>query len=380
MTLARFFFCLLLAALALPALAQDFTAYTAHVTGESVRLRSGPSLAHPPVHVMAKGEALTVVAEQDGWAIVRLPAAAPCWLSADFVKSNANTYVVTADKVNLRVTPDTKYFSVGQVDKDAVLKAVMGEDGKPATENGFVRVVPPASALGAVSLEFIERAKVEAKAEPKPEGEVAKPEEPKPLVKKEQVKRDPTAKELEDERKTFTELERLLNDELKKPAADISLAYIRKMFEQFVELALDKEVSAKSQAYIEKIDATEKLILAEKERLEKEAAARAAEIERIKKEAEQIGEKPKEEPKGPVEYIAIGTVGSHGKTAKTPASHRLFDESGKTLVDLRWDGGDLSKLMGSRVGIVGEVKEYKGWPHKVIVIKRIDVLEEGEEK
>lgn len=380
MKLARFFLCLLLLAPAVTAYAQDTTVYTAQVTGESVRLRSGPSLAHPPVHVLAKGEALTVVAEQDGWAVVRLPAAAPCWLSADFVKANENTYVVTADKVNLRVTPDTKYFSVGQVDKDVVLTAVLGEDGKPLAENGFVRVVPPATALGAVSLEFIERAKVEPKAAPNADGQVAKPEEPKPLVKKEQVKREPTAKELEDERKTFAELEKLLSDELKKPAADISLSYIRKMFEQFVELALDKEVAAKSQAYIEKIDATEKLIAAEKARLEKEAAERAAEIERIKKEAEKIGQQPKEEPKGPVEYIAIGTVGSHGKTAKTPASHRLFDENGKALVDLRWDGGDLSKLMGSRVGIVGEVKEYKGWANKVIVIKRVDVLEDGEEK
>jgi hypothetical protein len=44
------------------------------------------------------------------------------------------------------------------------------------------------------------------------------------------------------------------------------------------------------------------------------------------------------------------------------------------------DKGDLSKYMGSRVGVVGEIKEYAGWPQKVIVITRIDVIDTGEEK
>ncbi|MCC7508637.1 MAG: hypothetical protein IT464_04635 [Planctomycetes bacterium] len=380
MTLARMSICLLIA-LAAPLCAQDVTTYTAKVKGDSVRLRSGPSLAHPPVHVLTEGDTLTVVSEQDGWAIVQLPAAAPCWLSADFVALSGKTYIVNANKVNLRVTADTKFFSVGQVEKDQMLTPVFGEDGKAIAENGFVRVVPPPQATGAVNLEFIDKTADTPKAEAPKTEQAAKPEEPvKPLVKKEDVKREPTAAELEDEKKTFAELEKLLTDELKKPAAEIRLANIRKMFEQFEELALDKDISARAKTYIAKIDATEKLVAAEKARLEKEAAERAAELERLRVEAEKIGEKPKETPKGPVEYIAIGTVGSHGKTAKTPASHRLFDENGKILLDLRWDDGDLSKLMGSRVGIVGEVKEYKGWPHKVIVIKRVDVLEEGEEK
>ncbi len=382
MTLARFSIIVLIA-LAAPLCAQGFTPYAAKVKGDSVRLRSGPSLAHPPVHVLAEGDTLTVVSEKDGWAIVQLPAAAPCWLSADFVALSGKTYIVNANKVNLRVTADTKFFSVGQADKDQVLTPVFGEDGKAIAENGFVRVVPPPQATGAVTLEFIEKAAdaAPAKADAPTADQPAKPEEPvKPLVKKEDVKREPTATELEDEKKTFAELEKLLTDELKKPAAEIRLANIRKMFEQFEELALDKEISARAKTYIAKIDATEKLVAAEKARLEKEAADRAAELERLRVEAAKIGEQPKEVPKGPVEYIAIGTVGSHGKTAKTPASHRLFDENGKILLDLRWDDGDLSKLMGSRVGIVGEVKEYKGWTHKVIVIKRVDVLEEGEEK
>jgi hypothetical protein len=398
MNALRIFCLLLVAAFALPLLAQDsFTPYIAKVSGESVRLRSGASLAHPPVCVMNDGDELTVVGVKDGWATVQLPASAPCWISADFVKPGADgkDWVVSGDKVNLRVSPDTKFFPVGQAEKGQLLTAVMnGETGKPMAENGYVRVVPPANAHGAISLDLIAKVKdVEAgktaeivKETPKETPKEAPPADPEgSLIPKaddkpaEQPKRQPTKEELEDERKTFRELEKLLDDELKKPAAEVKLTEIRKMFEQFVEFALDKDIGEKAALYIEKIDLTVKLIDAEVKRLAEEEARRKAEIERIHKEAT---EKPKEaeQPKGPVEYLVTGTVGSTGKTARTPASHRLFDENGKVLYDLRWDKGDLSKLSGSKVGVVGTVKSYEGWPHKVIVIERIDVLEDSEEK
>ncbi|MCB9893591.1 MAG: hypothetical protein H6839_04005 [Planctomycetes bacterium] len=390
---------LLLAALAMPMLAQDsFTPYIAKVKGDSVRVRGGCSLAHPPVAVMNEGDELTVVGEKDGWAVVQLPADAPCWISADFVKAtdDGKAWTVTGDKVNLRVSADTKFFPVGQAEKGAQLTAVMdGSTGKAMAQDGYVRVVPPSNAHGGIAKELIEKVKnvaPEKAAEPKPV-EPAKESTPKDtgsLIPKaedkpandpvaETPKHEPTKAELEDEQKTFVELERLLEDELKKPAAEVNLTDIRKMFEQFTEFSLDKKIGDKAKSYIEKIDATVKLIEAEKERQAKAEADRLAEIERIHKEAT---EKPaeKEEPKGPVEYLVTGTVGSTGKSAKTPASHRLFDENGKVLYDLRWDKGDLSKLMGSKVGIVGTVKQYDGWPNKVIVIERVDVLDDGETK
>jgi len=395
----RLFLYLLIAIFALPLLAGDFTPYVAEATGNSVRVRSGPSLSHPPVHVLSKGDNVVVVGEQEGWVIVRLPAEAPCWIATEFVDLKGASATVTGERVNLRVSPDTRYFPVGQATKGESLKVVLCDEGKPVTEGEFVRVVSPRQATGAVASEFVNRiadytpepetaetgaAGTEAAepAEAETAGEtVEEPAEAKPLVRKPVVQRDPTPAELEDERKTFTELEKLLSDELKKPAAEIKLVNIRKMFEQFEEIALSNEVRAKAGDYIKRIDATVELIEAELARVEREAAKRMAELERIRTEAERAGQTEKEaEPKGPVEYIAIGTVGSHGRTARTPASHRLFDEDGKVVYDLRWDRGDLSRYMGSRVGIVGEVREYEGWPHKVIVVTRIEVIDDGEEK
>ena len=389
---------LLLAPVALFA-QESFQPYVAKVTGDSVRLRSGTSLAHPPVAVMSEGDELTVVSEKDGWAKVQLPESAPCWISADFVKATADgkSYTVTGNKVNLRVSADTKYFPVGQADKDQLLTLVTGEDGKPVTESGYVKVVPPANAHGAISLEFLDKVKNVApekadtvtetpKETPEEQPEVKEGESLIPKVDEkakvkgtEEPRRKPTKAELEDERRTFAELEKMLDDEIKKPATDVDLTEIRKMFEQFVEFALDEDISDKAELYIEKIDLTVKLIDAEKARIEKEAAERKAEAERIAKEATEEPKEP-EQPKGPVEYLVTGTVGSHGKTAKTPASHRLFDADGNVLYDLRWDKGDLSKLMGSNVGIVGKVKKYDGWPHEVIVIERIDVIETESDK
>ena len=379
----------LLLLLAAPLLAQGFTPYVAEVTGDSVRLRSGASMAHPPIHVLETGEELVVVGEKGGWAIVRRRANAPCWLGEMFVKAPADGkgYTVTGKNVNLRCSSDTKFFPIGQVDTGASLVACIdGGTGKPIVENSFVRVIPPREAKGAVSAEFIKRVR-DLEEEPAPAPVAPAPEtpaEPVPQVKAElapakEPERVPTKEELDDERKTFAELEKMLADELKKPAAEISLSGIRKMFEQFNEFALAEEIRTKASGYIAKIEATEEIISLELKRLAAEDAKRKAELERIANEAKPK-EPVKEEPKGPVEYLVTGTVGSHGKTAKTPASHRLFDENGKVLYDMRWDKGDLAKLMGSRVGIVGKVKKFDSWPHEVIIIERIDVLEDGEEK
>jgi uncharacterized protein YgiM (DUF1202 family) len=383
MRLTRFFCLLLIAAFALPLLAQDFTPYIAKVTGESVRVRSGSSLAHPPVCVMKDGDEVTVIGESEGWATIRLPAEAPCWISADFVKASTDgkAWSVTGDKVNLRVSPDTNYFPVGQAEKESVLTAVIdGQTGKAAEKDGYVQVVPPACAHGAIAIEFLTKVKNVAPEKaadvPAPKPEEAPKDEEKPADA--EVKREPTKEEIEDERKTFNELVTMLNDEVKKAPADVNLTGIRKMFEQFKEFSLEKSTSEEAGRYIEKIDLTLKVIEEEKARIAKEEADRKAEIERIAKEATE--KPPAEEPKGPVEYLVTGTVGATGKTAKTPASHRLFDDEGKVLYDLRWDKGDLSKLMGSKVGIVGTVKKYDGWANEVIVIERIDVLEEDEDK
>lgn len=375
---------LTLCLLAAPLCAQQtFTPWVAKVTGDSVRLRSGPSLAHPPMHVLAKGDELTVVGEKEDFAIVRLPAAAPCWVAAEFVAAAADgmSYTVSGEKVNLRCTPDTRYFSIGQVEKGSSLKAVLdGQTGKPAAENGFVKVTPPREASGAVAKEFLERLR-DAAPEPDPAAPAAEPTPAAPVgtPKTEKPKREATPAAIEDERKAFAALEGMLRDELKKPAIEVDLTGIRKLFEQFRELALDPKVSEKAAAHIERIDSTVKLIDAEKERLAREAAAKQAELDRIRDEAMRKDE-PKVEPKGPVEYLATGTIGSTGKSARTPASHRLFDAEGKVVYDLRWDKGDLGKLMGSKVGIVGTVKQYEGWPHKVLVIERIDVLDDEEGK
>jgi uncharacterized protein YraI len=381
MTMLRAFLYVLIATLALPLFASDFNPYIAESSGDSVRVRSGPSLAHPPIHVLAKGDEVVVVDEADGWVIVRLPEGAPCWIASEYVEISGAIATVTGDNVNLRIEAATRHFPVGQAERGQKLRLVLNDEGKPVTHEDFVRVVPPHQARGAIAADLVAKLRPVTTEELAPAAEEVE-EAAESLVPAEDMRPEPTAEELEDERKTFAELERLLTDELKKPAADIRLVNIRKMFEQFHEIALSNEIRNKASDYIRRIDATLSLIEAELARVERESAERTSELERIRKEAEQIGKEPEREaePEGPVEYIAIGTVGRHGRTARTPASHRLFDDEGKILYDLRWDDGDLTRLMGSRVGIVGEIREYEGWPHKVIVITRIEVIDDGEEK
>ncbi|MDC1142521.1 hypothetical protein OAU50_05480 [Planctomycetota bacterium] len=382
--------------------AQDFQSYTADVSGDSVRIRTGAGLAHPPIHVLAKGDKLVVTNIKEDWAIVQLPVNAPCWISAKFVvmSDDGKTYTVTGDRVNMRAAANTNYFPIGQAEKDQVLKAcVDGRTGQGIKEEGFLRVIPPSNASGAVAKKFLTKvkdvdvAKIEKATPAKTVAEdtaeatetttdEAKPVDESPVVKAEtpdKPKRTPTPAELDDERKTFEELESLLRDELKKEAADVRLSAIRRMFEQFTEFALSDEVQKSAKGYIAKIDATEKLIEAEKKRLAEAEEARQKRLAELAKEAEDAGNEDAQ-PKGPVDYLVEGKLGSTGKLTKTPASHRLFDDEGEVLYDLRWDKGDLSKLVGARVGIVGTIKSYKGWPYKVVIVTRVDVLSDEEEK
>lgn len=385
--------------------AENFKPYVGRVKGDSVRLRTGAGVNHPPIYVFEKAEEMIVVGLKEGWAEVRLPKNAPCWISSEFVTVSADgkSYTVKGERVNLRGSADTTSFPIGQVKKDAVLTAVIdGQSGQAIKTETYVRVIAPSEAHGFVASEFIEKVrelapeklddgkKEERKVDPSAVVEKPAPEgQPTPdsggkgevipskaEEKKPEPKRAPTKEELEDEAKTFAELKNLLRDELKKPAADVNLTNLRKMFEQYSEFALDEKLRGEAKGFIEKIDATVKLIDAEKKRLADEQAKREAEVERIKKEA--LEKKPVEE--GPVTWLAEGTVGATGKLAKTPASHRLFGDDDKVLYDLRWDKGDLSKFAGKYVRVAGEVKQYDGWPNKVIVITKVEILIEDEDK
>lgn len=395
--------------------AADFKPYAGKIKGESVRLRTGAGTNHPPIYVFEKDEQVTVVGVKDNWAEVRLPANAPCWIAAEFVTVSADgkSYTVKGERVNLRGSADTTSFPIGQVKKGATLNAVIdGQSGLAVKTETYVRVIAPAEAHGFVAAEFIDKLhdiapeklnetkaaeapkdtdaakKEERKVDPNavvenPRATESKPDvsggnvvPPKETDAKPEAKRQPTKEELEDEQKTFAELRNMLRDELKKPSAEVNLTNLRKIFEQYAEFALDEKLRGEAKGYIEKIDATVKLIDAEKKRLADEEAKRQAEIERIKKEA--LEKKPVEE--GPVTWLAEGTVGATGKLAKTPASHRLFGDDDKVLYDLRWDKGDLAQYAGKYVRVAGEIKSYDGWPNKVIVIKKIEVLIEDEDK
>jgi hypothetical protein len=395
--------------------AADFKPYAGKVKGESVRLRTGAGTNHPPIYVFEKDEEVVVVGVKDNWAEVRLPKNAPCWIAAEFVTiaADGKSYTVKGERVNLRGSADTTSFPIGQVRKGATLAAVIdGQSGKAMATETYVRVIAPAEAHGFVAADFVEKVrdiapeklpaetkapapdaepakKEERKVDPKAvvekpgSGETAKPDvqggsvvPPKETEKQPEAKRAPTKEELADEAATFAELRNLLRDELKKPAAQVKLASLRKMFEQYAEFALDEKLRAEAKTIIGKIDAADKLIEAEKKRLAEEQAKRDAEVERIKKEA--LEKKPVEE--GPVTWLAEGTVGATGKLAKTPASHRLFGDDDKVLYDLRWDKGDLSQYAGKYVRVSGEIKQYDGWPNKVVVITKIEILIEDEDK
>jgi SH3-like domain-containing protein len=356
--------------------------FYAEVSGDSVRLRSGPSEKHQTMKVMAKGEKLTVTGERDGWLSVHLPADVGVWVADSFIADLGNNNgMVKGKAVNLRMSPNTNYLPVGQV-SDKSVKLVTGKDGKAVKENGFTKIAAPDEAMGWVFaglLKEVAGTPADASAEAHADKAQPSPAASGPEVSGATAKSDPNstaAQKLADEARAFRELDRLFLEEMAKPSAERKLGELKGLYRQYSDSAESPEIRKIAKSRVDGIEAAEKKITetaAEAEKRIREARERAAkdEAERLKRiEAEKKSalDKPVEAPN----YIATGFIADHGRETRMPASHALTDENGKVLYYLRWDTGDLASLFAKKVSVSGTSQEFDGWDKPVIIVKRCD--------
>ena len=354
--------------------------YSGEVSGSSVRLRGGPSTQYSTIQVMHQGDKLEVVGSSSGWLEVYLPKTTACWISSKFIKlGEGDKASVTGKKINIRVSPDTKHYPVGQV-SESEITVVQGEDGKAVTKNGYTKISPPSEARGWISADFIKEVSIEVKEQPTKEGdsgseEPVKTTGPDPVVDK-KPDGDQESEVDDAEGDAFKELDKLFLDELAKSSEERDLTKIAQLYSQYAEFATDVEVREKAKRRVELLKKTDDKIRkmlekAKKEAKDAESDAAKAEAER-KKKMEALNNEGKDEN---VTYIAIGKVAIHGKEAKTPASHALVDDSGDVIYYVRWEAGDLKPMLDKYVGLTGKTKEYEGWDKPVIIIERCDEIQ-----
>jgi len=359
------------------------------VTGKSVRLRSGPTEQYAVVKVLTAGDVLVGTGIEKDWVSVRMPSDAPCWVSASFVTDLGNgNGMVKGSRVNLRISPNTNHYPVGQV-TDKAVRLVLDADGKPRRNGDWIQIVPPSEAKAWVHSNFVKASEAPLPAEPvtvaakaaEAPADGANAGAPAPVLEitPEDAARE-RARRLVDEAKAFRELDKLFLEEIAKPQDQRNFAEMKLLYGQYSESAEDKDVRARAVERVTMIEQTEAKIAsmvaeAQKRAEEAKAAAEKSEQERIAR-LEALRKAANENATASVTWLSTGYIADHGKDAKVPASHALCDGDGNVLYYVRWDTGDLNGLWQKRVRIAGTATEHTGWDKPVVVITSVEEVKD----
>jgi SH3-like domain-containing protein len=123
--------------LACPAVAET-AERAAEITGDSVRMRAGPSTFHTILGELNRGDLVVVIAEEGSWRKVRVPGGFPCWVHASLAEVGTDgTALVTASDVLIRPTAGKEKLPLeSKLNRGDVL-TVLDREGD------WLKVLPP---------------------------------------------------------------------------------------------------------------------------------------------------------------------------------------------------------------------------------------------
>jgi len=129
--------------------AEEKIPFLGEITTDRVNLRAGPNLNFERLAQLSQGEEVVVVAKEYGWAKIKLPVKASCYIKADFVKSLADDVgTVTGNRVRLRAGAGENFSTLGKLDKGTFVRLF-------EQTNGWYRIEPIEGGYGYVSEEFV---------------------------------------------------------------------------------------------------------------------------------------------------------------------------------------------------------------------------------
>lgn len=304
------------------------------VTGDKVRLRSGPSTNDPSLGHANRGDVLTVVGEQGDWLKVRCPGSAAVYISGKFVSPEG---VVTGSGVRIRPTAGTKHAALGKVKKGDRLQ-VLGREGD------WCKIRPPAATAVWISSRYVEIGGV--KRAPRTENVGARRPVPKPRNRVLDLARD------------YMEVER---EKWKTPESMDMDTPIR-LLEELLRGNWPEPVKQEAQTLLEEAQDWKRIADAVRE------ANRA------------INEPPprppypkrRSESDSEADYLAVGWIEGRGKLFGRGATHKMI-RGGQTTFLLRSQDFRLNDFVGKRVGILGVPVGYEGG-RKIILVEDIRIF------
>ena len=334
--------------------------YDALITGDRVKIRSGPGTNFYHCGFLNKGDRVTVVSKQFSWSRIVPPAGTFSWISEQYVKvdpANPKIGLVTGNSVRVYAGSDYQkamYSTTrqGMLDKGEKV-TLLGEQA-----DGYFKIGPPSFAYLWVSTQYTKAAPKIVTTTP-PTTTVA------PLPQGPNDTNAVTVKAIETELKTapapktqlqkYRDLQKQVEAERKKPIDQQDYAEMKKALQ---EIAKDKE-AARVVRYAE-------YVLQQIERYE--LAKAVSEQVRLQNEQLQKTETGIEKARD----ARLAQVQDAGKFAMTgvfqtyatfgPGHYKIIDRSGKMICYALPSGllaqTDFKSLIGKKVGLVGTIEPH----------------------
>ncbi|MFH0889441.1 MAG: SH3 domain-containing protein [Planctomycetota bacterium] len=321
------------------------------VSSQNLNLRTGAGTNYSNIQILSKGERLVVVNDTKGWLEVRLPSDAQCWVTKKYIETtnkDRNEGVVKVGRINVRSKPESGENIIGHITESQTVK-IKSEKGE------WYQIAPVENLTGWVNKKYTRYW-----------GTYGHYLE----LKSEEVKKDMTKQGLTE---MFNKAEKLYKEEQVKPLLQQNHSEILRLYKEIVSQSPDKALVEKCDERIKQIEPKENILKEYRVALE-EAKIEKKSIEEIYqgRVAELYGNK-----NAPSLYDARGWLESEGKYIGRPASYKLT-MGGKTLFFLKSSSVKIDDYYGQYVGIRGKIIENKPGEAKIIIIDKIEVLNEGE--
>ncbi|MFH0887967.1 MAG: SH3 domain-containing protein, partial [Planctomycetota bacterium] len=321
------------------------------VTVQKLNLRTGAGTNYATIQILSKGEKLVVVNDAKGWLEVRLPEDTHCWVTKKYIEitnKDKNEGVVKAGRINIRSKPESGENIIGHITEGQTVKIKL-EKGE------WYQIAPVGTLTGWINKKYTRYW-----------GTYTHYQE----LKSEEIKKEMTKQGLTE---MFNEAEKLYKDEQEKSILQQNHSDILRLYKEIASQSSDKALVEKCDERIKQIEPKENILKEYRSALEK-AKTEKKSIE--EKYQARLADLYRQQTAPPL-YDARGWLESEGKYIGRPAPYKLT-MGGKTLLFLKSPSVKIDDYYGQYVGVRGKIIDNKPGEAKIIIVDKIELLNEGE--
>jgi uncharacterized protein YgiM (DUF1202 family) len=351
--------------------------YDALITGDRVKIRSGPGTNFYHCGFLNKGDRVTVVARQFSWSRIVPPAGTFSWIAEQYVQKdpdNPGIGIVTGNSVRVYAGSDYEramYSTTkqGLLDKGEKVK-LLGEQA-----DGYYKIAPPSFAYLWVSTQYTEPVPNLVQTPPSTPATAVEPVPQGPndtnAVTVTAVTPEPKA-EPTSFLARYRELEKKVKAERTKPLEEQDYTELKK---ELTEIVNDKEsgrVARYAQYVLGQIEGYELALT-----VSKQLKLQSEQLQKTEAGIQKAREAKLAEVKNLGKYAIVGILQPYATFG--PGNYRIVDSSGKMVCYALPSGAaekmDLKKFIGKKVGLVGKIEPNMATKKALVRFTQIDVME-----